>query len=179
MDLYTIGHNRHPIDRFIQLLKGHQIEVLVDVRSAPYSRFNPQFNKNALQQALDKQYIEYVYAGEELGGRPKDPSCYKHHVIPSKSGDYVKEIDYPEVMKRTWFLCGIQQLLEIGRPHTTAIMCSEEDPARCHRHHLIARYLLGAYPEEAILHIRGDGSVIDAKSMLIDTPASDTEQLSF
>lgn len=72
---------------------------------------NPQFNKNTLQQALQKQQIEYVYAGEALGGRPKDPSCYKHHAIPDKAGDYLHEINYPEVMKRPWFLKGIRQFV--------------------------------------------------------------------
>ena len=65
---------------------------LVDVRSTPYSRFHPQFNKNALQQALLAHGIAYTWAGEALGGRPKDPACYKHHAIPSKAGDYLHEV---------------------------------------------------------------------------------------
>jgi uncharacterized protein (DUF488 family) len=179
MDLYTIGHSKHPIDKFFQLLKDHQIEVLVDVRSTPYSRYNPQFNKNALQQALENQNIEYVYAGDELGGRPKDPSCYKNHAIPGKAANYIHEIDYNNVMKRPWFLQGIQRLLEITSLHTTAVICSEEDPARCHRHHLITRYLMGALPEVTVLHIRGDGSLVDAKSIPNPPGQSGTEQLSF
>ena len=179
MNLYTIGHSRHPIDKFIQLLIDHQIEVLVDVRSTPYSRFNPQFNKNALQQSLERQPIEYLYAGNELGGRPKDPSCYKNHVIPAKPSDYLNEVDYSEVMKRPWFLDGIQRLLETARQHTTCILCSEEDPAKCHRQQLIARFLLRAFPEVIILHIRGDGSLLDAKSIPDLLDSSDTEQLHF
>ena len=179
MELYTIGHSNHPIDKFIQLLVDHCIELIVDVRSAPYSRFNPQYNKNALQQALDKQHIAYVYAGEGLGGRPKDPACYKHNAIPDKAADYLHEIDYPEVMKRPWFLNGIQQLVEITGQHTTSILCSEEDAARCHRHHLIARYLMDECPGISILHIRGDSSIIDAKSIqpALDKPS--TQQLTF
>jgi len=179
MDLFTIGHSRHSIDKFIHLLKDHRIEVLVDIRSTPYSRFNPQFNKNALQQALQKQSIDYVSAGEYLGGRPKDPSCYKHHAIPDKTGDYLHEVDYPKMMKRPWFIMGIQQLLEITSMQTTTIMCSEEDPAKCHRHDLIAIYLMGAHPEVTIYHIRGDGSVLDATSIQSALSWTDAEQLSF
>jgi uncharacterized protein (DUF488 family) len=179
MDLYTIGHSRHPIDKFIQLLVGYRIEVLVDVRSTPFSRFNPQFNKNALQQSLEKQHIAYIYAGEALGGRPKDPTCYKQYAIPSKPGDYLNEVDYPEVMQRPWFLNGIQQLLETAGMHTTSILCSEEDPAKCHRHHLIASHLMTTHPELKILHIRGYGNLADAKSILNSPDKSDAEQLSF
>jgi len=177
MELYTIGHSRHPIDKFIQLLVDHSIEYLVDVRSAPYSRFNPQYNKNALQQALEKQHIAYVYAGEELGGRPKDPTCYKHNTIPDKAADYQHEIDYPAVMKRPWFLNGIQQLVETTGQYTTSILCSEEDPARCHRHHLIARYLMDEYPGISILHIRGDSSIMEAKSIQSALDIPGTQQL--
>ncbi len=179
MDLFTIGHSRHPIDKFIQLLVGYHIEVLVDVRSTPFSRFNPQFNRNALQQSLEKQHIVYNYAGYELGGRPKDPACYKQHAIPSKPGDTLNEVDYPELMKRPWFLNGVHQLLETANLHTTCIMCSEEDPAKCHRHHLIASHLMTARPEVKIVHIRGDGSLLDAKSILKSPDKSDAEQLSF
>lgn len=179
MDLYTIGHSRHPIDKFIQLLIACRIEVLVDVRSIPYSRFNPQFNRNALQQALEGVDINYIYAGEELGGWPKDPTCYKHQEIPTKISDYLNEINYSEVMKRPWFLKGIHQLLETANLHTTCIMCSEEDPARCHRQHLIARYLSGMLPELTILHIRGEGSLLNAKSMPAIPGQSDAEQPAF
>ncbi|HEX9090110.1 MAG TPA: DUF488 family protein, partial [Anaerolineales bacterium] len=82
------------------------------------------------------------------------------------------------VMKRSWFLYGVQRLLEIASLQTTVIMCSEEDPARCHRHHLIARYLLGALPGVTVLHIRGDGSLLDAKSIPGESDHSDAQQLS-
>lgn len=177
MELYTIGHSRHPIDKFIQLLVDHHIEVLVDVRSTPYSRFNPQFNKTTLQQALVENHIQYIYSGGELGGHPKDPECYIHHAIPEKAADYLNEIDYLKVMKRPWFLQGITQLIHTADQSTTSILCSEEDPARCHRHHLIARYILRAFPEVTVLHIRGDGNVNNAKS-IPDTPDNSTGHLS-
>jgi uncharacterized protein (DUF488 family) len=86
-------------------------------------------------------------------------------------------VDYPEVMKRKWFQDGIQRLLELADEQTTAILCSEEDPARCHRHHLIAKYLMEHHLEVNVRHIRGDGHVFGAASIreTVDD-AEDTEQ---
>jgi uncharacterized protein (DUF488 family) len=179
MELHTIGHSNHPIGKFILLLNDHGIGRLVDVRTTPYSRHNPQFNKENLQHVLVGRDIEYVYAGTNLGGRPCDPSCYIHNRIPTKVTNYLYEVNYPEVMKRPWFIEGILGLLELASQRTTAIMCSEEDPALCHRHHLIARYLMDEYPEVRILHIRGDSSVINAKSIHSAVDTTDAEQLSF
>jgi uncharacterized protein (DUF488 family) len=179
MDLYTIGHSNHPIDKFIRRLAGLRVVQLVDVRSTPYSRFHPQYNKNALQQVLLAHSIEYIWAGESLGGRPKDPSCYKHQAIPSKNALDLHEVSYPEVMQRRWFIQGIQDLLELADQQSTCILCAEKDPALCHRHHLIARYLEKEYPEVTIWHILGDGSLIDAKSIHNPDNPSGAEQLSF
>ena len=165
MIVYTIGHSRHPIDKFLQLLAGHGIVQLLDVRSSPYSRFNPQFNKASLQLSLLNHNIQYIYAGTELGGRPRDPSCYKLGATPGKEKDYLKEVDYQVVMKRAWFITGIQQLLDLAKHDTTSIMCSEEDPSYCHRHHLIAAYLIRQYPDVTIFHIRKDGNLLNAKSI--------------
>ena len=179
MELYTIGHSNHPIDKFIRLLNDHGIRQLVDVRSTPYSRHNPQFNKDNLQQVLVKHDIEYIYAGTNLGGRPRDPTCYKHNAIPSKNTDYLHEVNYPEVMKRPWFIEGIQGLLKLASQHTTAMLCSEEDPALCHRHHLVARYLMNKYPDVTILHIRGDNRLINATSIHTALDQAEAEQLFF
>jgi uncharacterized protein (DUF488 family) len=140
----------------------------VDVRSTPYSRFHPQYNKTALAYALQAHTIDYTWAGEALGGRPKDPSCYKHHSIPSNPRDYLHEISYPEVMQRPWFVEGIQQLLELAVQQVTCIMCAEKDPAHCHRasdcyllngaaprsNHLA--YLGGWQPDQRYLHAQPD-----------------------
>ncbi|HEX9091172.1 MAG TPA: DUF488 domain-containing protein [Anaerolineales bacterium] len=179
MDLYTIGHSNLPLDRFIQLLQTYSIQLLVDVRSTPYSRFNPQFNQTALQNSLSEQTIEYFYLGNDLGGRPKDPDVYHHHAIPKAGKDYFKEIDYAAVMQRPWFTQGIQQLLELANRKRTAILCSEEDPARCHRHHLIARYILDTLPEVNVMHIRKDGSLQEARSLISPADAPGADQLSF
>jgi uncharacterized protein (DUF488 family) len=146
--------------------------ILVDVRSAPYSRFNPQFNKETLAHSLDRHNIQYLYAGKYLGGRPQDPSCYKSGILPAEGTDYLHEVDYREVMKRPWFIKGIVELVTVAGTDVTAIMCSEEDPAECHRHHLIAKYLNAEYPEIRVRHIRGDGNDFNARQLLtsVDKP---------
>jgi uncharacterized protein (DUF488 family) len=70
--IYTVGHSNHPIERFLPLLQRHGIALLADVRSTPYSRFNPQFKRDALAGALARNGIEYLFLGEELGARSKD-----------------------------------------------------------------------------------------------------------
>lgn len=166
MRLYSIGHGNHSLEKLISLLDENGIALLVDVRSAPYSRFNPQFNKEGIQRALPDHCIEYAFAGKYLGGRPFDPTCYKNGQLPGEGADYLHEVDYPEVMKRPWFRRGIRRLLEMASEQTTAILCSEEDPARCHRHHLIAKHLMAEHPEVEVRHIRGDGTVYGASSIL-------------
>ena len=73
----TIGHSTHPRKAFIALLQRHDVTAVVDVRSAPYSRFNPQFNREPFAAALDGEGIRYVYLGDALGGRSEDPACYE------------------------------------------------------------------------------------------------------
>ncbi|MBI5651592.1 MAG: DUF488 domain-containing protein [Chloroflexi bacterium] len=165
MKLYTIGHSNHKLDKFIRLLEENHIGTLVDIRTAPYSRYNPQFNKENLASALSEREIEYAYAGKYLGGRPSDPACYKNRALPAEGADYLHKVDYPEVMKRAWFMQAVARLLEMADERTLAIMCSEENPAECHRHHLIAQFLFDAHPEVDVRHIRGDGTVFSARAL--------------
>jgi uncharacterized protein (DUF488 family) len=160
-ELYTIGHSTLTIDDFLGLLKENYIQVLVDVRSQPFSRFNPQFNRDSFKHAMAYANIEYIFAGEHLGGRPTDPTCYKDGVVPEGRANYLKLVDYAEVMKRDWYQRGIERLLQIAADRLTAIMCSEEDPMQCHRHHLIAQTLLKR--DVTVWHIRSDGMIEEAE----------------
>lgn len=176
MKLYTIGHSNHPLESFMRLLENNGIMTLVDVRTAPYSRYSPHFNKENLEQALRVRDIQYAHAGKYLGGRPADPGCYKSRQLPGEGGDYLHEVDYPEVMKREWFQKGIVRLLELADEQTTTVMCSEEDPAQCHRHHLIAKYLRANYPDVKIVHIRGDGRIYSADTLRVSVNVPNTNQ---
>ena len=162
-NIYTIGHSNVLASKIIDLLKLYDIHVLVDVRSSPYSQYSPQFNREAFEKTLIEAGFEYKYAGEFLGGRPKDPTCYKNQQIPDGKADFLSLVDYPMVMTKDWFKKGIKRLLQISDQQPTVIMCSEEDPAHCHRHHLIGKYL--GEQGISVLHIRGDGNLVKAKQI--------------
>lgn len=155
--IVTIGHSNLSSDEFVAQLTAQQIATLVDVRSAPYSRWAPQFNRDDLAWRLGVAGIEYRFAGDVLGGRPTDPTCYKNGELPGEKADFLDLVDYGEIAKREWYRTGIARLIELAGVARTVIMCSEEDPARCHRHHLIAQSLLDA--GVAVAHIRKDGQV--------------------
>ena len=74
--IYTIGHSNHPLEAFIALLERHRIEEVADVRTYPRSRYNPCFNRDALERALARLGVRCLFLGAELGGRPADPACY-------------------------------------------------------------------------------------------------------
>lgn len=158
--IYTIGHSNASAAKIIELLKQYEIDVLVDVRSSPYSQYNPQFNRESFQGALEQSGIEYRFAGDYLGGRPKDPTCYKEKQLPQGKADYLQLVDYPAVMTKVWFKKGLNHLIDISHQQRIAIMCSEEDPATCHRHHLVGKALMAQ--DIKVVHIRKDGNLQNA-----------------
>jgi uncharacterized protein (DUF488 family) len=144
--IYTIGHSNHSIDVFLELLRQHEIECLVDVRSSPYSRFSPHFRKRDLDAHLREAGIEYIFLGEALGGRPGESRDFSASDL----------VDYAQIARQPWYEEGLQSLLEIASERRTAFMCSEENPRYCHRNLLIADSLLRRSLAR-IEHIRGDG----------------------
>jgi uncharacterized protein (DUF488 family) len=145
--IYTIGHSKHPIERFVALLQQHGIDALADVRSTPYSRFNPQFNREKLQASLAAAGIRYVFLGEELGARSKDASCY----------DEEGRVSYAKLARTAPFRAGIERLLTGMQQHRIAIMCAEREPLDCHRTILVSRELERA--GVAVTHILQDGAL--------------------
>jgi uncharacterized protein (DUF488 family) len=131
--LYTIGHgNRRPED-FLALLKDFGIEYLIDVRSQPYSKFNPKYNQNDLKFFLERNGVKYVFMGDTIGGRPKDNSCY----------DDEGKVDYEMVKVKDFFLNGIDRLkTAYNKDINLVIMCSESKPCECHRSKLIGKVLV-------------------------------------
>ncbi len=161
MAISTIGHSNVAAEEMVALLMANEIAVVVDVRSVPYSQYTPQFNREMLELTLKQAGIAYKYAGKTLGGRPKDPTCYRSDAEPKNRGAYLKQVDYGAVMERPWYHKGIARLVEIAGARRTAIMCSEEDPDDCHRHHLIAQTLL--QQGIPVYHIRHAGTVEEAQ----------------
>jgi uncharacterized protein (DUF488 family) len=145
MHVFSLGHSKHPIAVFLQLLEQHAIEVVADVRSMPYSRFSPQFSRRALETAVAAAGRAYVFLGDELGGRPGDPALY----------DEQGRMRYGLRARSPEFLRGIARLEAELAQHRVAMMCSEENPEHCHRRLLVGRVL--AARGVAIDHIRGDG----------------------
>jgi uncharacterized protein (DUF488 family) len=131
--ILTVGHSRHPLERFIALLEAAQVTAIADVRSAPVSRFSPHFNKNALAASLAAQGIAYDFLGKELGGRPERAEMYTQG-----RADYEKMAASPD------FRAGLAELIDIAQRSQVAIMCAEADPLDCHRCLLIGRALAGA-----------------------------------
>ncbi len=159
-EIFTIGHSNLAANHLITSLHSYQIETLVDVRTSPYSQYAPQFNRENLARELGTEDIEYMFAGESLGGRPTDPTCYKNGQLPPPKSDYLKLVDYMVVATKPWYLEGIERLIEMAGEHRVAVMCSEEDPYRCHRHHLIAKSLLQR--GISVAHIRKTGELQSA-----------------
>jgi uncharacterized protein (DUF488 family) len=149
----NIGHSNHPIEKFLALLKQHEVEAVADVRSIPHSRYVPQFNSAPLKRSLEAAGIRYLYLGKELGGMPSGKELY----------DEAGHAMYARIAVSEPFLRGIDRLIEGADKYRVAIMCSEEDPRNCHRHLLVARVLTGRSVE--VRHIRGDGSVEPEKDL--------------
>ncbi|MFZ2448748.1 MAG: DUF488 domain-containing protein [Syntrophobacteraceae bacterium] len=144
--LYTIGHSNHEIGPFIELLAMHEITAVCDVRSSPYSKYNPQYNREPLQKALKESGIAYVYLGDALGPRSDDPACY----VDGK-------VQYSRLARGKNFREGLARLRAGMKTYRIAMMCSEKDPITCHRMILICRELRSE--PFAIEHILEDGRV--------------------
>jgi uncharacterized protein (DUF488 family) len=146
--IWSIGHSNHAMARFLELLRQVEVEVVADVRSQPFSRFSPHFRRHELESQLAESGLSYVFLGEELGGRPREPELYdaEGHVL------------YGEVARTARFRGGLRRLVEEAASHTVAMLCAEEDPTGCHRRLLVARVL----GEEgvSVTHVRGDGSTV-------------------
>jgi len=155
--LLSIGHSTHDFERFLDLLSGHHVDVLADVRSSPFSRYAPQFDRTALENGIGHAGIKYVFLGRELGGRPVGDEYYDRegHVL------------YGRVANSPLFLIGLERLRRGMQQYCIAILCSEEDPAVCHRALLIGKVLAGQGVR--IQHIRGDGTVQSQRDLLGDT----------
>ena len=143
--LYTVGHSNHTEEKFLDLLKQYEIEVLVDVRSQPFSRYNPQFNDGNLKAALQTAGVRYLFLGDQLGGRPDGDEFY----------DAEGYVLYHRFAESPVFLAGVERIESGVRQYRVAIMCSEEDPTVCHRHLLVTRVVSERGVD--VQHIRGDG----------------------
>jgi len=110
--MFTVGHSNHSLETFINLLKFHKIDVLVDIRSKPSSRFSPQFNKEGLKKAIQASGIKYLFLGKELDGRPQSSEFYDNHGF----------VLYSLLAESPLFLEGIDRLIKGIKTYHVAVM---------------------------------------------------------
>lgn len=144
--VFTIGHSNLEFAKFVALLKQHGVQAVADVRSSPYSQFNPQFNREPLQRALREQGISYVFLGEELGARRSEPECYVNG-----------RADYALIAGAPAFIRGVERVTQGAAKMRVAMMCAEKDPLDCHRCILVSPRLRERGIE--VRHILSDGTL--------------------
>jgi uncharacterized protein (DUF488 family) len=143
--LFTIGHSNHRAETFFALLKKHAITAVADVRSVPFSRFTPPFNRKSLEATLPQHGLHYVFLGTELGARRTERACYVDG-----------QARYDRIAALPLFHAGLERLRHGAAAHTIALICRERDPLECHRTILVCRHLR---QEFIINHIHHDGSL--------------------
>ncbi|MBU2550319.1 MAG: DUF488 domain-containing protein [Proteobacteria bacterium] len=165
--IYTIGHSNHSLERFLELVRRHEIGMLVDVRSQPYSRHVPHFNMHVMEKAARKAGLLYLHLGRELGGRRTEKELYD----ADGRLNVLRTIDSP------LFRLGILRIEDLMRRYRLALVCAEENPLRCHRFHLVARALRAR--RIPVAHIRGDGRLQDQSELIAEARAAgqDDDQL--
>ncbi|MCS7241285.1 MAG: DUF488 domain-containing protein [Candidatus Caldatribacterium sp.] len=129
--VFTIGHSNHPLQEFLGLLKKYGITLVVDIRSHPYSRYVPHFNRESLAQCLCREGIGYVFLGECLGGRPREKEYYRAD----------NKVDYELLRQSPRFREGIEQVKRLAAQHRLTLLCSEANPSNCHRKLLVGQTL--------------------------------------
>jgi len=142
--IMTIGHSAHSSEHLLELLTQHSVTAVADVRSSPYSRLNPQFNRETLKSNLKARGISYVFLGKELGARSDDPNCYE-----------AGKVQYGRLAQTPEFNQGVTRLLKGMEKYNIALLCAERDPLYCHRTILVSRVLERL--EVKVDHIHADG----------------------
>ena len=154
--IYTIGYGNRSLDSFIAALHQYQIAYLIDVRTAPYSRYKPEYSKEALAAALQAQGIRYLFLGDKLGGRPPDPACY--------TGG---KVDYEKVKGQPFYQAGLARLQQaFSQQIRVALMCSEGKPSQCHRSKLIGASLTNL--EIPVVHIDEQDALVSQEEVVYD-----------
>lgn len=151
--IFTIGHSSHSVEQLVDLLRTAGVDAVADVRSAPYSRIRPQFNRESLEGRLKQHGLAYVFLGGELGGRSEDPAMYQRG-----------RIQYERVSQSGTFRDGIERVLEGSETYAIALLCAEGEPIECHRMLLVGRALVerGA----RVVHILRDGTLEEHEATL-------------
>lgn len=144
--IFTLGHSNHTWQSFAALIQRAGIERIVDVRSAPASKYSPHFNREFIEPALVEIGCSYCFMGLELGGRPSNAELFTNGVA-----------DFALMASTDEFAAAIDSLIDMSRSAPTALMCAEKDPMDCHRCLLVGRHLHGR--GESVRHVLFDGTI--------------------
>jgi len=164
---YTIGHSTRPLDEFVELLRACEVRLVIDVRTVPRSRTNPQYNRDTLPEALARHQIGYEHIAA-LGGL----RSHTRDMPPEVNGFWQNDSfhNYADYALSESFRDGLSHLRAVGHETTCAIMCAEAVWWRCHRR-IITDYLIAA--GETVFHILGRGHVDPAHMTEAAKPGAD------
>jgi uncharacterized protein (DUF488 family) len=143
--IYTIGHSNMTQKSFVDILTSFKIDIVVDVRSSPYSKFVSHFNREDIKRSLIENGMRYIFLGDYIGGKPRDKKYYENG-----------KVNYMRVAQGDRYSEGINRIIELNNENNIVLMCSEEDPYNCHRHNLITQTLVKKGLE--VTHIRKSSS---------------------
>jgi len=152
--IYTIGYGARTVEELMAVLQTRQVAFLIDIRSAPYSRFKPEFSKEPLARACQRRHIRYVFMGDVLGGRPVDPACYTDG-----------KVDYDKVKQTAAYQEGIERIRQaFEQQRRVVLMCSEGRPEACHRSKLIGESLAALHIP--VLHLDEDDQPLTQEAVI-------------
>jgi uncharacterized protein (DUF488 family) len=151
--VWTVGHSNHDVETFLALVQCHQVAHLVDVRSHPYSRYAPHFNRDELQATIEACSIRYAFLGSALGGRPRreDQIDAEGHAL------------YGRMATESTFSEAVDGILRGASEHRIALLCSCGQPHECHRRLLVGKVLCDRGAE--LRHILPDGDVMTERAV--------------
>jgi len=152
--ILSIGYSNRPWEEFEKLLTTYQIQYLIDVRSRPYSKYNPDFNRDSLELHFKSHRVRYVFMGDQLGGLPEDPLCFTDG-----------KVDYDKCKIKESFIAGINRLVTAyEKDLQVVLMCSEGKPQDCHRTKLLGEMLRDRNIE--MQHIDENGQLMSQTEVL-------------
>lgn len=162
--VFTIGHGGKTADQLVEQLHRLEVGFVIDVRSAPYSRYQPDFSREPLSAHLARNTLKYVFMGDLLGGRPQDPDCYTDE----------GKVDYRKCRTKSFFIQGLRRIrTAYEQGLRVCLLCSEGKPWECHRSKLVGAALL----EEGIdiRHVLPDGTTRSQDEVLRELTAGQVD----
>ncbi|MXZ18867.1 MAG: DUF488 domain-containing protein [Rhodothermaceae bacterium] len=161
--VYTVGHGGRTVDEIVRQIRAKEIQFVIDVRSVPYSKYQPEFARKPLATALRNAGLKYGFMGHQLGGRPDDESCYDNN-----------HVNYEKVRAMPFFKEGIARLRSAcERNYIVCLLCAEANPTQCHRSGMIGEALVQEGIE--VEHLLKDGSSRSQKEVMYERTGGQKE----